>query len=323
MMLPFLAPMLLAAFAAAPALQEQEPEPPPLEILEYQALEAFDHDTVRAMPTLPPGREDDMAKLQWLQSAAALPIPVSVFRKGSPESLEADALLRFIGMDRVPPELDIEKVPLALTGSQLALWRHGRVSIREGRWDSKIRISWENRLIEAKTHPIIRGLALRHALCWALADGDEKRFAELKYSKAGEDMPSIVTLFQKAFALLGGPLAPLRLWDTSLEELPAEQAAFGRIWISPAADLPPPDHSATWIYPILGQAGFESGPALAWMSAAEELLKDNALAGYSVFFAPSQDELEMLGMALFPVLMELDQNGDVASVKMGDACPSK
>jgi hypothetical protein len=87
--------------------------------------------------------------------------------------------------------------------------------------------------------------------------------------------------------------------------------------------LPPPNQATAWIIPILGQVKLEGTPTSAWKTVAEELLKDPMLAGYSIYFAPHQDDLEMLGLALFPVLIELDDKRNVISAKMGDACPVK
>ena len=39
--------------------------------------------------------------------------------------------------------------------------------------------------------------------------------------------------------------------------------------------------------------------------------------------APSRAAFEGLGLAWFPILIELDPKGDVRSIRMGDAAPDK
>ncbi|MDR1841581.1 MAG: hypothetical protein LBQ86_06615 [Holophagales bacterium] len=304
-----------------PALKEPQ-EPESLEELEYRFLEAYDYDAIIDLPKLPPSRGADQAALQWLHSAAALPAPISPFAPGSPEQGEAAALIEFLNSETASVESGLDKLSLRLSGSQLVLWRFGRANIRSEKWSPATRRRWEDRLLDESSHTIIRGFAARHALCWALAENDENRFADLKNGRIGEDMPAIFGLFQKTFASLGGPLTALRLWSPSLEDISDEGAPGPTIWLCPDPDLTPLSKDMSWIIPILNFS-LEDSPEALWKAIAEDLLKSPALADYKVFFAPRQRDLDLLGMALFPALIELDQDGNIERIQMGDACPMK
>jgi hypothetical protein len=203
----------------------------------------------------------------------------------------------------------------------LALWRFGQASVRSGAWRKGARLQWEGRLLEAPVHPIIKGFALRHALCWALAENDEKRFADLKHSEIGEGQPIIFALFQKAFAALDDPLDALRLWTSSLSEAAGGAPFSGTVWVCPDPNFPPPGDTKDWIVPLLEAALTESADGPAWAASARQMMEEKVFADYRVFFAPFQKDMDMLGIALFPALLELGEDGNIKRIQMGDACP--
>ena len=284
-------------------------------------LEAFDYGVAVRPPQLPSNRASEQAKLMWLHSAAHLPSPVSTFQKNSPEKAEADELLKFLEAKETPSEQSLVNLSLSLTGSQLALWRFGQAATRRGDWNSDIRRKWEGRLLEEKIHPLIRGFALRHALCWALAENDEMRLARLKGARASQDMPEIFIVFQKAFSTIGGPLSALRLWTSDLVESQSGIQAGEKAWVCPDSDFPPYDKTSTWVIPLLEPQGIENAESPTWRNRAEKMLDLPILTDYKVSFAPYQRDLGLLGIAFFPALICLDESGNVAKIQMGDACP--
>jgi len=315
--------MLLFAFALLnpPAMQIPEPAPQTLEALENQMLEAFDFGFEARLPSLPPDRNLDTAKLTWLHGAAYLSMPVSVFPNGSLEHGEAVRIIDFLKAKVPPTVASLNSLNMRLTGSHLALWRYGQAAIRDGTWNQNIRIHWENILMDKSVHPLIRGLALRHALCWALAEKDDVRLANLKNSSVGAEMPSLFPLFQKAFASLGGSLSPLRLWTSSFNPVENYEAHAHRIWLCPDPDFSPPEKTMDWIVPLLEGSLVGSRENPLWRPGAERLLKEDGFGDYNVMVAPFKKDLELLGIALFPALVELDSGGKITGIKMGDACP--
>ena len=321
MLIPIFSIPFTPAFGPAPQAQIlRHFDLPSLEALEFRILEAFDHEAFTVLPELPADRASDMAKLRWLHSAASLDEPVPTFDDGTAEQAEAVALLGFIRSGSSQTGDDFGKLDLRLSGSQLALWRFGRVKIRSGAWGKQARLNWEDLLLKSATHPVIRGLAFRHALCWALADNDESRFAELKHSSLGDDMPDIATLFQKAFAALGETFGPLRLWTPAFEVVAENPFLEGRVWVCPAPDLPPPNDTVPWVVPLLSVLPGKDLDQVQIRAGAERMVESGVFEGYEVYFAPQNSDLEMLGIALFPTLIELDGHGSVVSIKMGDAC---
>jgi len=304
-----------------PAIQTPETEQETLETLEYQILEAFDCGVSFDLPRLSPKRALDQAKLQWLYSAANLSTPVSVFATNSSEEKETARIIKFLNTDKIPTKLSLSKLSLRLSGSQMALWRFGQANVRSGKWDPNARQCWEDRLLDNSVHPIIRGFALRHALCWALAEKNEKRFADLKNAQIGEDVPSFFSLFQKTFALLDGPLTGLRLWTSSFNEVSGAHPIGASIWVCPEPDLKPPGTVTAWIIPILDSPAGGNSDTTPWETRANQLLKSRNIADCKMFFAPFQKDFEVLGIALFPALIELEQSGNIKSIMMGDACP--
>ena len=304
-----------------PVMQIPEIDTRTLASLEYQMLEAFDYGFEARLPALPSERGMDMAKLRWLHAAAYSSLKISAFSDGSPEHSEAERVIKFLNAKELPTEASFSSLNMHLTGSQMALWRFGQAAVRNGSWGQNIRKQWEDLLLDQSIHPVIRGFALRHALCWALAENNEIRLAEIKNSSAGDDIPSLFSLFQKAFASLGGPLSPLRLWNSSFSQIENTKPFAQKLWLCPDPNFPPANKTTDWIVPLLEGSVVGNTENPSWRANAEQLLKENGFSGYNVIVAPFKKDLDLLGIALFPALVELDNGGKIMSIKMGDACP--
>jgi hypothetical protein len=218
----------------------------------------------------------------------------------------------------------VKVLPLKAPGTAIALWRWGQTQVQRGRFNPTQRRAWENRLITTGL-PLTRGYALRHALCWALAEGDEARFTELR-TMTDATAEDIVTGFQRLFGMLGGPLPVLRLW--SLPALEYQDQAFAsahRIWIYPLEEGPLPDvpEGTIWIIPSEVGAQDERNATLEISTQQEgKTLADRlSRAGRQAWFAPSRPALERIGLVWFPALLEVDEKGNLARIRMGDAGP--
>jgi hypothetical protein len=219
-------------------------------------------------------------------------------------------------------------LPLRQPGTALALWRWGKAQVREGHFTPAVRRAWEDRLL-AKGPGLTRGYALRHALCWALADQDEARFAALK-GRADEAAEPVVARFQRLFGLLGGPSPILRFWTLpgqDYQDLRLDQLGARRLWILPAGEGPLPDLPAdvAWIIPSL-DAGMDDRSAslpAGLVAEARALSTRLKAAGRTARFVPSRAAFESLGLAWFPILLELEDQGNIKTIRMGDAAPQK
>ncbi len=265
----------------------------------------------------------------WLQAAASFEpgrgLPASPYAGGA-AAREAQALRSLL---QARPEQVPERLK-ALTqrqgGTSLALWRWGQRQVRDGAFPPPLRRAWEDRLLVAKPG-VVRGYALRHALCWALAEQDEARLAAVK-ARAGQEAAETIQGFQRLFGLLGGPSPDLRLW--SLPELDyrdarLDQLGASRIWIHPAeaGPLPVLPAGTVWIIPSPSGSQDEREASLTDTSLTEgQALADRLrAAGRTAHFAPSSRAFEHLGLAWFPILIELDSRGNLQSIRMGDAGP--
>jgi hypothetical protein len=224
--------------------------------------------------------------------------------------------------------LRLTALPLRQPGTALALWRWGKAQIREDRFTSALRRTWEDRLL-AKGPGLTRGYALRHALCWALADQDEARFTSLKVQAgAAEDL--VLSRFQRLFGLLGGPSPVLRLWTLpgqDYQDLRLDQLGTTKLWILPAEEGPLPELPAdvAWIIPSL-DAGLDDRSASlpgGLVAEARALSARLQAAGRTARYVPSRAAFEDLGLAWFPILIELDGQGRIKAIRMGDAAPQK
>ncbi len=191
---------------------------------------------------------------EWLRRAATFgpagELPTGPFLAGR-ELREVEALRRLPSVPREQLEPALKDLPLREAGSALALWRWGRVRVRTGAFDTALRHAWEDRLLRDGP-TLTRGYALRHALCWALAEQDEGRLARLRPSE-DPGLEAVHQAFQGLFGLLGGPAPSLRLWTLpglGYQDLPLDQVGT-RIWICPPAEGPLPALPAdtAWIIP--------------------------------------------------------------------------
>jgi hypothetical protein len=220
----------------------------------------------------------------------------------------------------------LKALPGREPGTALALWRWGQAQVRQGVFSPSQRRAWEDRLLTIGP-PLSRGYALRHALCYALAEQDEARFTALR---ALADPAAEATLlgFQRLFGLLGGPLPRLRLWslpDLTYTDLAPE--ASRRLWICPAeADrLESLPAGTLWIIPSLVGSLDDRSATLdeASRKEGEILARRPGLPLHQAWFAPSRSALESLGLAWFPILLELDEQGQLTRIRMGDAAPPR
>ncbi|HEU4951895.1 MAG TPA: hypothetical protein VFT46_08070 [Holophagaceae bacterium] len=263
----------------------------------------------------------DRVPFAWLWAAAAwMPgakAPASPFPKGSAQDREAQAWRAFIAHGAGDPA----KLPLTLSGSRLLLWTWLRDRDRHRPLPSAARQALEDRLLAKGGPEILRGWALRHALCFAVAERDRARFAALK-AAWGEGAPQTFAAVQALFGLLGGPSPAFRIW--SLPGLAYRDATFGdlgarQVWICPPGPAVP--EGAAWIIPSAnGQLGDrEAGLSADLKAEAASLLPE--LHGRTAWFAAARGEWEAVGLGWFPILVDLDAEGRVQSVKMGDAAP--
>ena len=267
---------------------------------------------------------------RWLQAAASFDpdhgLPASPYAGGA-AAREAQALRSLL---QAPPEQVPERLKTLTQrrgGTSLALWRWGQRRVRDGAFPPPLRRAWEDRLLAAR-HGILRGFALRHALCWALAEQDEARLAAIRV-RAGQDAAETIQGFQRLFGLLGGPSPDLRLWSLpglSYRDAPLDQLGASRIWIYPAADgdsLPVLPAGTAWIIPSPSGNQDEREASLTGTTLTEgqALAERLRAAGRTAHFAPSRRAFEHLGLVWFPILIELDDRGYLRSIRMGDAGP--
>lgn len=310
---------------ATPPAEIRPARPSPAE-LESRLLEAYDWG--RPLPPEAPKGPAGAAH-RWLEAAATFDprggLPANPFPPGAAHR-EAESLRTLLkgSPDQVAARLSA--LPLRQSGTALALWRWGQARVRAGAFSAATRRTWEDRLL-AQGPALTRGYALRHALCWALADQDEARFADIKARPAPE-VDSVVTEFQRLFGLLGGPSPDLRLWSLpglDYQDLKLGQLGAPRVWICPAEGGPLPDlpGNVAWIIPS-AEGGLDARSA----SLPEGLLEEGRAlaarlraAGRTARFAPSRAAFEALGLAWFPILIDLDAQGNVQAIRMGDAAP--
>lgn len=318
---------MLLPFLDQPQAQIQQAPPlPSLREAEAQLLEFFDEPTPSGplpQPKVPPR---DRPALAWLEAALRQEIPENPFPRKSIGHREAEALraLWRLPGDQRPQAL--AALPLNMAGTRLALWRWGKALDRRGEVPQRLRWQWEDRLLEPTGPLLIREYALRHALCFALAEGDEARFADLKAHWSG-DSPEIFQQFQGAFGLLGGLSPRFRFW--TLPGLIPQEGGLERfgpagVWIAfdegPAPGLPP---GVAWIIPTPTGDLKDQEPSLdaASLSEGQRLSSRLEAAGRRAYLAPSRSPLENLALVFFPVLVELDGTGRITRIRMGDAAP--
>ena len=318
--------MPLPTLQTPPAVVAPPPSNPEAE---SALLEAFDWG--RPMPSAPALKGLAALRYRWLRLAATFEpergVPANPFATGR-ERKEAEGLRRLL---RVPKEqllAALKALSLRESGTVLALWRWGQIKVRSGAFDPALRRAWEDRLLAAGP-ALTRGYALRHALCWALAEQDEARFAQVR-SAAGPTSEPTTNGFQRLFGLLGGPSPLLRLWTLprlDYQDLRLDQLGTSRIWICPAEKGPIPaiPPGTAWIIPSAAGEQDERDANLteSLMAEGRSLASCLQSSGSSAHFAASRPAFERLGLVWFPILIELDGKGDIRSIRMGDAAPEK
>lgn len=300
------------------------PQPDP----EAHLLEAYDWGS--PLPKAPGLKGKAALRYRWLEAAATFPPggkPADPFPPG-PDREEAEALRALL--DPAPQDIarSLGRLTLRQPGTALALWRWGRLQVERGVFGPALRRAWEDRLLAAGP-ALTRGYALRHALCWALADHDEVRFADIK-TRTAAWAPETAAGFQRLFGLLGSPSPTLRLWSLpglAYQDLRLDELGAKRIWVLPAGPGPLPDlpPDVAWIIPDgLGNqdprsADLAPDPKRAGAALGARL----QAAGRRAWFAPSREDMERLGLAWFPILITLDAHGALKDIRMGDAAPER
>ncbi len=317
MLLPILLPIVLQA------------APPPVSLEEGQAqlLENYDEDP--SLQRLPPItlRAKDRPAQDWLLAALRERSPRIPFPKGTPAHREASRLHDLLEASPEMRAARLEALPLSLVGTQAALWRWGQALAHRGEMPIALRHQWEDRLLRKPCATVIRGWAMRHAFCYALAEADEGRFDTLKAACAKE-VPELVQQFQRAFALLGGPPPHIYLWSLpGLEPLDQPLGRLGScLRIVPLEPgTPPPPEGCAWIIPAMDsdlstQLSALEGPSL---EEAHRLAEGVQSLGRKAYLAPSRQPLMDCALAFFPIEIRLDAEGLIRSIRMGDAAQAK
>ncbi len=310
-----------------PFLLQGAPPTMPLEGALGAVLEAFDENpSPQKLPT-PLVRGKDRPALQWLLTALREDLPRNPFPKGSGPHREAEALRALLEAAPGDWSSRLQALPLRLAGSQAALWRWGQTRVRRGEMPQALRHAWEDRLLGKGGSQVIRGWALRHAFCFALAEADEARFLALR-TTCGDEVPELVQQFQRAFALLGGPPPRIYLWSLpELEALDLPLSRLGpRIYIVPLEPgAPPAPLDCAWIIPCMGsdfstQLSRLEGPSLEEGQRIADGLRP---LGRKAYLAPSRAPFEACALTFFPIDIGLDGAGLIRSIRMGDAALAK
>ncbi|WLT32774.1 hypothetical protein [Geothrix sp. PMB-07] len=320
--------MPLPTLQAPPAIVTPIPAPAGQEA-ENALLEAFDWEN--ALPAPPKLKGAAALSYRWLRIAATFEVerglPPDPFA-GGPDRQEAEALRRLMKAPKDQLATALKTLPLRRSGTALALWRWGRLQVRQGAFEAPLRRLWEDRLIAAGP-ALTRGYGLRHALCWALAEQDEARLATLRPAP-GADSESTFKDFQRLFGLIGGPSPVFRLWTLpglDYQDLRLDQLGASRIWVCPPPKeaLPALSPDTAWVIP--SETGYQdavdaslSAPLMDEGKALAQRLQE---AGRNGRFAPSRAAFEKLGLLWFPILIVLNGKGDIQSIRMGDAAPQK
>ncbi len=311
-----LMPPTMPPHQAPPAALSTPAQSPSYDTAESALFAALDADS--SLPPTP--RLAHGAKAYaWLKRAAewkvGAPPPLDPFAQGSRESKEASAARAFLASGKGASDL-----PLTLAGNRLLLWTWMRNRDRHAPLSPRERARIEDRLLDGGP-AVIQGWALRHALCFAIAEKDDARFTALKASK-GSDFPALFGGTQNLLGLLGGPSPLFRLWSLPgfrYRDLTLSMLGVRKVWICPPG-LPVPE-GAAWIIPsdTGEQSAREAELSPGMRSEAQGLVP--RLGGRTAWFAASRAEWEAAGLSWFPILIELDAQGNLASVRMGDAAP--
>lgn len=316
-LLPMLSVLAVSLAAAPPSL--------PLAQAETRLLEAYDNRESDERIPIPPVDRKNRAAIHWLGAAANTTVPGNPFPKGGRLWREAEAVRDLLNSSPDHWVESLRALPLSQGGSYLALWRWGQVRVRDGRMDKALRVQWEDKLLEGKGPGIVRDYALRHALCFALADADEARFAQLKDS-ADEDAADPVQKFQRAFALLGSPSPVLHLWrlpELKSVDLPLDQLGGLHVVIQadPGQGLPDLPVDTAWVVPTREGAQPPDFPDLVGSSLEEarQLIPRLNESRRHAYLAPVRSVLEKYALMYFPIFIDLGVDGAIRRICMGDA----
>ncbi len=331
-MLPFVPPALPPPVPALVERPSQTPAPRPTAKATFEQaaialLRAY--DAALPPPPAPPLPKADQAPYRWLRActlAKAGHLPENPFPPGAARE-EAAAFRHLLTLPPGEAAPLLPQLKVSEMGTWMGLWRWGRTLAAQGAWNPAQRRSWEDRLLTGKGLDLVQGYALRHALCFTLAEKDEARLGALR-SMIPEDQEELYTLAQTLFGHLGHTLPIVRLW--SLPGLRHEDHALGslggnRVWIAPfEGTLPRIPPGCTWIVPT---AGGMADPTDATLDEVSELEAKPVITALehgkaSAWLAPSRADFERLGLVHFPIFLRFDAEGRLQEVRMGDAAPS-
>lgn len=320
-------------FRCPPPITQPAPRVIPLNEALEQVMQDFDAEDPALPLRNPAVPRVDQPSLRWFRSAALSEIPENPFRKGTPSFLEAKALLAVMKVDGPQAENLISEIKVQEPGTALALWRWAKRRERAKPWSPAARAAWEDKLMSKSLPSVLNDYALRHALCWALAEKDEQRFATLK-AAWGEDAPSLFASFQGLFGWFKEMSPVVRLWslpgleyqDQRLDTLKAFEGGKPRhIWISPdTSPMPKLPAGTAWIIPSATGSQNSNEPSLnqTEQAAGASISTSLSTAKGQAYFAACRAEFETLGLVFFPALIELDSKGAIQEIHMGDACPN-
>jgi len=295
----------LTLLLAEPILPAQ-PLPLPEAVDRY--LDAWDlREGDRALP-LPLVASRDRAALKWLAAAANQVQPANPFPEGSPSWKEAEGVRRFLQTPKARWGQGLAALRLTESGSYLSLWRWGQPRARAGSLERPLRHLWEDRLLEQGSPGVVRSLSLRHAFCFALAEGDTERFA----------------------SLLGAPAPVVHLWTLpALESVDLPLSALGgarlRFEMDPGQGLPAFPAGTIWIVPTLEGRQPDASTYLEGdsLEEAKRLIPRLKAAGRTAFLAPSRGVFEAYALMYFPLQIDVDGQGNIQRIIMGDAARAR
>ena len=186
-------------------------------------------------------------------------------------------------------------------------------------------MDWEDQLLEARSPQVVKGYALRHALCFALAEADVERFGLLK-NRLGDAIPDYFVQFQNAFALLGGPAPVVQLWRLpAMEPVQVSLAQLGgrqlRIESDPGEGLPDMPEGTAWVVPTREGSQPPGASSLegASLEEARQLVPRLEAAGRTAYLVPVQADLALYALMYFPIRIDMDAEGLILRIRMGDA----
>ena len=301
----------------------------PLAQAESIYLQALDEREGQAEVPLPAVARKDQPALQWLAAAATQALPANPFAKGSRAWQEAERMRSVLQDPQGRWAARLKGGQLRLAGSYLAFWRWGQARVRRGEMDKAGRLVWEDRLMEGGAPQLVRDYALRHALCFGLAEADAERFGRLK-ERLADVLPDFFVQFQNAFALLGAPAPVMHVWRLpGMESVNVSLAQLGspriRMEADPGNGLPELPAATVWLVPTRdGSQPLESTYLEgASLEEARRLVPRLEAAGRTAYLAPVRSEFETYALMYFPLQIELDPEGTITRIRMGDAALAK